>query len=166
MLPSTLAESSGDALVVLPLPALRPDHTARAAALLASSSTALSTSSSTSSANVAAAAGLRSANRAAQSGLNASRARAADARVQADAADVALRTAEYELARVRDETAKCAAYEPLYERLEFVSEEEFMAGAGEEVVGAFREYNSDSDSGLDTGGVMFRLPCAACRVLL
>lgn len=109
-LPRTIVEPyTHDALVLLPVaeplpPSPAADLPALAAALeahLAGSNTPLPALTGS----------MRTAQRNAQAMQNASRLGAAQGRVALDEADVQLRTAEYELARVREEMAVCRAYE-------------------------------------------------------
>lgn len=78
--------------------------------------------------------------------VNSARLGAAEARLKLDQEDVALRTTEYELARVREQMAQCNAYEwvtrvlsnprPMYETMTMPDAESLEA----EVLSAIREY--------------------------
>lgn len=84
-------------------------------------------------------AGVRHATRSAQSTVNAGRVHSAEARTELDAADADLRAVMYELGKVREAIAECDAYEPEYERLELVSEDEFLASVEQDVLAGLRE---------------------------
>jgi hypothetical protein len=123
VLPTTIAEPSPlDPLLLLPLPeSLPPPPGADLDALVVQLRNHIDTIDSPADAAAAAgsstlplpvlSAGMRSANRNAQVLMNAARSGAAEARGRLDEVDVDLRTAEYELARVRDEMALCMEYE-------------------------------------------------------
>jgi hypothetical protein len=119
MIPTTIAPPSAlDPLILLPLPDLPPTDTTlshlHAAVDAISASLAASApggSSASSLPSPVLAAGMRTANRTAQAHVNAARTGAAQARAHLDSVDVGLRTVEYELARVRDEMARCMEYE-------------------------------------------------------
>ncbi|KLT39181.1 hypothetical protein CC85DRAFT_251569 [Cutaneotrichosporon oleaginosum] len=128
-LPKTIAEPyEHDALVLLPVSDPLPASPAAQVSALAS---ALEEHLSGNDAPplVPITGSMRTAQRNAQSMQNASRLGAAQARVQLNEADVGLQTAEYELARVREEMAVCRAYEPMYETIPMQSETDFIASA-------------------------------------
>ena len=79
--------------------------------------------------------------------LNAARHNTSLARDELDKADLELRGVEYELGKVREETKRCEEYEAGYRDLQLPSVEDFLAEAGEEVVGALRECSSVIDIG-------------------
>lgn len=112
-LPRFIAEPyEHDPLVLLPLADPLPASPATQVAALASTLEAHLSSPNNGTFPLAAITGtMRSVSRNAQAMQNASRLSAAQARVELDEADVQLRTAQYELARVREEMAVCRAYE-------------------------------------------------------
>ncbi|CAK9782391.1 unnamed protein product [Cutaneotrichosporon oleaginosum] len=141
-LPKTIAEPyEHDALVLLPVSDPLPASPAAQVSALAS---ALEEHLSGNDAPplVPITGSMRTAQRNAQSMQNASRLGAAQARVQLNEADVGLQTAEYELARVREEMAVCRAYEPMYETIPMQSETDFIASAS---VDSLANLPSDDD---------------------
>ncbi|BEI86906.1 hypothetical protein CcaverHIS002_0702520 [Cutaneotrichosporon cavernicola] len=132
-LPRTIAEPyAHDALVFLPVSDPVPRSPAADVPLLAAALEAHLAGSNTPLPAITGS--MRTAQRNAQATQNASRLGAARARVGLDEADVQLRTAEYELARVREEMAVCRAYEPMYETICMASENDFLASADPEVL--------------------------------
>lgn len=116
MIPSTIAEASPlDPLILLPLPDRLPQSpasTGQLDALVSSLSEHLTTNHGDRNIPLPViSAGMRGATRNAQVLMNAARVGAAEARAHLDQVDVGLRTVEYELARVRDEMARCMEYE-------------------------------------------------------
>lgn len=111
-LPRTIAEPyEHDPLVLLPLPDPLPPSPAAQLPLLTAALDAHLAAADGAFPLQAITGTMRAAARNAQVVQNASRLGAAQARVELDEADVRLRTAEYELARVREEMAVCRAYE-------------------------------------------------------
>lgn len=110
-LPKSIAEPyEHDALVLLPVAdPLPPSPASQVPALAAALEAHLADNDARPLAAITGS--MRTAQRNAQTMQNASRLDAAQARVTLDDADVGLRTAEYELARVREEMAVCRAYE-------------------------------------------------------
>lgn len=147
VLPSTIAQASPlDPLVLLPLPDTLPPSPAAELAPLVSALKAHLENQPNAIPLPALAAGMRTATRNAQVLVNSARLGAAEARLKLDQEDVALRTTEYELARVREQMAQCNAYEwvtrvlsnprPMYETMTMPDAESLEA----EVLSAIREY--------------------------
>jgi len=155
MIPKTIADApQADPFILLPLPDTLPSEDvlrAQAGALVASLSAHLANNSDLPPGALAAS--MRSTNRSAQILLNSARAAAAQERHALDAADVKLREVEYELAKVREEMARCMEYEyvchvdgadlrPMYESMDMPDEETFLASASPEVITALRKLAS------------------------
>lgn len=147
VVPTDLAGPSPlDPLVLLPVPpSLPPNPTSDLESLLASFETALASQPDIPLPVLTAQ--MRLINRNAHILLNAARHNTSLARDELDKADLELRGVEYELGKVREETKRCEEYEAGYRDLQLPSVEDFLAEAGEEVVGALRECSSVIDIG-------------------
>lgn len=112
VLPRTIAEASAqDPLLLLPLPDKLPPSPADQLQALASALQAHIAKSPDALPLPAITGGMRTVTRNAQVLVNAARVGASDARAELDKEDIALRTTEYELARVREQMEQCRAYE-------------------------------------------------------